>query len=861
MFDKGQLGKDSLLAEYNLTSNSNQCLINCYAEGNVKLFKNDKVFDGVNFKDKNGNLKSLDYKVYIKSEEDSNWKEYNYQDLSKGTYHWRIEGRKDLIENIDWIGSSFGKEFTEWAWWNSTWEKKKEIKVQDNAGSTVNNYTINLKIPYDSDMNSDYSDLRFTNGSESSELGYWIYFANSTEARVKVRIEDNLIANNNVSIYMYYGNSGASTTSDIADAHIVGEDGADFSEWTEVDGGSDITLDTTDKRVEWTDLRRDSNQQAVRRSVPELVNFTMSATYSSSNIIVPAYFGYGTSAVGKWDGATNIITEGFHGSNHIMREVTTTSTYDNSYSATNDEIYYLEMTKHGTNATAWYYTGQERQALDGTETLTIGSGTQGFDYAYMLLGFDNADPGTAGSTGWLTNYSLSKYVYPEPTYIIGVEEDSGDAIKPTYSNNAHNSTTVGSLTKFSIQYNDNTALNPNGQYIFSTNNTGTWINESAVNWTSTPEWANVTKTLNSTAGLVIGYRWFADDNADNINNTDIFTLTINKVTPSGTLSGTSPITYGTLGDVEGTESNTGDSDVNYKLYRNGTEVSNPDASTLAVGYYTYIYNSTEGANYSAVASLDTFDLTISINVGNGVLTLDNLVLNQTIYRTASILINGTLTTGEGDIYIFINDTLFDSGGSPLSNSETFNTLGYYDVNLTYLGNENYTSFGKFLYVTVIPNPLPNISIVYPLGSIYNSHITSLNYTVINGSFCWYNLNEGGGDILIACGTNVTGISSVKDLNTWTIYSNNTLGGISSDSITFDVDLPIEYSDFTRQVVQVLQMLIIFASIWVVMVTVRRIYEGDLTLGDLIFIMIKIGLGLLGLFFLGPIAIKYIISII
>jgi len=339
---------------------------------------------------------------------------------------------------------------------------------------------------------------------------------------------------------------------------------------------------------------------------------------------------------------------------------------------------------------------------------------------------------------------------------------------------------------------------------------------------------------------------------------------INKLTSSGTLSGTSPITYGTLGDVEGTESNDGDDDVIYKLYRNGTEVSkvsNPDDSTLAVGYYHYIYNSTEGANYSANSSLDTFDLIVSIGVGSGVLTLDNIVSNQTIYRTESLLINGTLTTGSGDIYIFINETLFDSGASPLSNSKTFDTIGYYVVNLTYLGNENYTSFGKFLYVNVTTNPLSNISIVYPLASIYTSHITSLNYTVINGSTCWYNLNEGGGNIFIACGTNVTGISSVKDSNTWTIYVNNTDGILSSDIVTFTVRLPIEYSDFTRKMVQVLQMLILFASIWVVMVTVRRIYEGDLTFGELIIISIKVGLGLLGLFFLGPIAIKYIISII
>ena len=103
--------------------------------------------------------------------------------------------------------------------------------------------------------------------------------------------------------------------------------------------------------------------------------------------------------------------------------------------------------------------------------------------------------------------------------------ETADTTSPTYSNNVHNQTVAGQSTLFSILYNDDTALNPNGQYIFSTNNTGTWTNESAVNFTATPSWANVTKTLNSTSGISIGYRWFADDNAGNVNNTEIFTLT------------------------------------------------------------------------------------------------------------------------------------------------------------------------------------------------------------------------------------------------------------------------------------------------------------------------------------------------
>lgn len=108
---------------------------------------------------------------------------------------------------------------------------------------------------------------------------------------------------------------------------------------------------------------------------------------------------------------------------------------------------------------------------------------------------------------------------------LNVTYTATDITKPTYSNDGHNTTVAGASVLFSIEYNDDIALHPGGQYIFSTNNTGTWINESAVNFTATPNWANVSKTLNSTASLTISYRWYADDNAGNINDTGIFTLT------------------------------------------------------------------------------------------------------------------------------------------------------------------------------------------------------------------------------------------------------------------------------------------------------------------------------------------------
>ncbi|MDO8641504.1 MAG: hypothetical protein Q7R33_08220, partial [Nitrosarchaeum sp.] len=104
-----------------------------------------------------------------------------------------------------------------------------------------------------------------------------------------------------------------------------------------------------------------------------------------------------------------------------------------------------------------------------------------------------------------------------------------DTTPPTFSNVAHNSTSAGQITSFSVYVNDDTALDTSGQYIFSTNNSGTWINDSAVNFTATPSWANVTKTLNSTVGQVIGYVWYLTDNQGNTNSTGIYTLKTSNI--------------------------------------------------------------------------------------------------------------------------------------------------------------------------------------------------------------------------------------------------------------------------------------------------------------------------------------------
>jgi hypothetical protein len=97
-----------------------------------------------------------------------------------------------------------------------------------------------------------------------------------------------------------------------------------------------------------------------------------------------------------------------------------------------------------------------------------------------------------------------------------------DATKPVPSNISTNATAAKRPCLFSVYWTDNVGL---ANYTFAWNDTGEWVNESAVNFSGTGNWSNVTKPLNSTL-KTIGWRIYANDTSGNQNDTGIQLLTI-----------------------------------------------------------------------------------------------------------------------------------------------------------------------------------------------------------------------------------------------------------------------------------------------------------------------------------------------
>jgi hypothetical protein len=208
--------------------------------------------------------------------------------------------------------------------------------------------------------------------------------------------------------------------------------------------------------------------------------------------------------------------------------------------------------------------------------------------------------------------------------------------------------------------------------------------------------------LNSTGGQNYSYSASLDTK----------TLTINKATPTGSISGTSPINYGTAGNVEGTESNSGDSDVQYKLYRDSEEVLNPDNSVLAAGTYDYVYNTTGGTNYTANASIGIFTLIVNQVASSVNLTLNGTQANITIEQGDTINLNCSTKVGDASAYLtmYKNGVLINNGTSPIGNSTTFNTVQVENITCYYRETQNYTTSSEtwWVNVTEAKNSAPTI---------------------------------------------------------------------------------------------------------------------------------------------------------
>lgn len=276
-----------------------------------------------------------------------------------------------------------------------------------------------------------------------------------------------------------------------------------------------------------------------------------------------------------------------------------------------------------------------------------------------------------------------------------------------------------------------------------------------------------------------------------VSSLDSEIFVVNKASPVGnmliSITPSNSVSYGTQTSAIGSETNAGDGDLTYSLFRNGAIVSNPNTEALNAGTYEYIYNTTGGQNYTN----GTINSTLIVGkMANPVsLLLNGQAGNITIQYPQQI--NVSAYSPSGSISLFRNGINVNSdNGINVTLSS-----GFYEYYANSSGNTNYlaNSSGIILYVNITEAPdvnLPEVEIIHPLSGSsfgYNESI-SLNYSAfdLHLDSCWYTIDNGENVSLSLC-TNST-FDVPEGMHLLRVYANDSSGNIGSDITSFNVQI-------------------------------------------------------------------------
>ena len=134
--------------------------------------------------------------------------------------------------------------------WLTGWSKRKPITLTGGSDGAQTDFQLKLSIAYDSDMQSDFDDLRFTKEDGTTLIDAWLEDkTDGTSADVVVEFPSTPASGETQTYYMYYGKSDALDDWDIgatflfADDFEYADDAALQSAWNTTD--TNFKLDTS----------------------------------------------------------------------------------------------------------------------------------------------------------------------------------------------------------------------------------------------------------------------------------------------------------------------------------------------------------------------------------------------------------------------------------------------------------------------------------------------------------------------------------------------------------------------------------------------------------------------------------------
>jgi len=376
-----------------------------------------------------------------------------------------------------------------------------------------------------------------------------------------------------------------------------------------------------------------------------------------------------------------------------------------------------------------YYT-EYQNITSGTESVFNISSNADFLAVELLLESDSNNFYTPISYDNITITTWSSTAPAPPS-------DTEYPIFSNYAENPANNTaySFGQLYEFNV-----TIINTNGTAGLEFNGVNYTLGNLSSNFFNS--------TIKDLGAGTYSYYWWAYGNgsSNNYNTSETRSYTIKKANPTGSLLNSAgwTITYATFYNITISESNNGDADVTYDIYRDGVKINEGQYYNLSAGTYNFILNTTGGQNWSANSSMDSQTLTINKASSSVYMFLNNVRNNLTIQNGTIIDINATRVSGEGEIIIYQDGNVFNQGSPPLYNSTNFTTApSLHNFTAYYPETTNFTSSSETYWLnvtfTVVDTTPPNISFVDP--TLSNGSITEQGAIVINVSISEKELGE------------------------------------------------------------------------------------------------------------------------
>ncbi len=377
----------------------------------------------------------------------------------------------------------------------------------------------------------------------------------------------------------------------------------------------------------------------------------------------------------------------------LNQNITTT------YPATTNATAYLAYAQAGTLN---LYRNDILQISENGTNITRGAGLQKI---------------TANTTG-NQNYSANT-----TTFYINVSKGIR-TISLALDGQASNITRVynGTSALYAVSASESNAGDADATYILYENSASTGQSGSAVNY-------NVNRGNNT---FIFVYNSSASENWTAVSLSR--TLQIWKGAQNISITGSQAVSYPSSTTVIGTETNTGDSDISYLLYRNGSVSIGTDTetNTLGAGAYGYTFNSTAGENWTANSTGVTATVTVSKGATETKLWLNgtrsNLTYTKNNYANFTVESNASGKT----VYLDANITgwVLQSGTATLNNYTNLTTEGTYNITGYFPEDENYSASSETWFAKAIGKFI-ELDLVEPTGTklVQEGQTFAINATI------------------------------------------------------------------------------------------------------------------------------------